>query len=313
MNLSDRVFLYQKTGIGEKKLLDEIYIAVYRYISNLYSLDEDTKGDFFMCFFPRIKKLVLTYKDVGKSFQAFLFTHLRFQLRTFMRERNEMGRKQRLVTSYPLYKEIEMLSTISEEAPDYDAQMLHTDEKSSLKDLGHIKSNRKRILFLLLKHAEHIPMHNITKISDFLNIPEVILTSYIDEAHSKHIHRKKKRVYLENRREYYYFQMQYALSMVQGSVQLEEKENYKQRAMHYTKHFYRVQKELNNIPPSLSHREVGEILNIPKGTIDSGLYYLRDQLRDNVAANRRREKRKKEKLQKPKNTTQDLDKAGKDA
>ncbi len=279
--MTHRVLVYQyyrdtEEGRALKEaLINELCLHVYRFPGRRRSLGEEEWSDFLLSFYAKLHDIILNFHYQGPSFWGYLNKVLEWQLRSYYRE--EVKRKQcewiceresiidyewnPAENDYCLYPKILYLLT--------------------MKDLTgyRVDAMRQRLLILLLKNAAFVREDEFLSLLPLLNVCEKE-TRRKREILLEGMERKfqRKNSLVMRRRENYY---RYTLSEKRKAdcadpVKLAWHED---RSRLYRKRLECLDEQIAAIPLVPSNEEIAGVLKIPKGSVDSGLYYLRNYLK----------------------------------
>lgn len=272
------VLCYQKSGANLKECILEISKIVYSYPKRRHQWDEDSCSDFYTYFFPRIKKSIRNFVYKTSPFESYLLSYLRFCIKSFLAFRNRnrffCGINNAALLWHDEYSEDSFVCEHDYTVPNKAKQLLEVNNNGVISK----ESLKNRLLFFLLKNA--------SKLSETFKIKSCsIMDMNIDELNnlldlfSPFIDKRKKRLeYLQDRRNRCLtkiYQLHFAKKKVLFTCQKKEIDSkvalYKSRMQ---KAVYAISKV--NIDPT--HKEIAEILNVPKGSVDSGIFYMKSLL-----------------------------------
>lgn len=242
-----------------------------------YGFDcEDDAAEALIRYKERIKSFVFRYTDRGVPFEAYLSTSLRFLARSIRRE----GRRRR-------EKEL-----VCERSEGWDAE-LRRDSWSSQPffleaclDLPWVKEGRKprggewaafrtRLIFLYLKCAWDINEAITARVALAAEVPPDWLSAAAAQSLRSLEAERSRFERLCIRRDKAWgriclLEARHRAELeprVQGEIALSLRKERERLG--------RVRRELKAFKPTVSNAVVARILGVPKGTVDSGLYYLR--------------------------------------
>lgn len=275
-NLTEKVQRYQQTGLNKTELIQEI--AVYTYSSVLLKkyLTEDQKGDFLCFFYSEMENLIERFHFIGKPFEAYLHTILKWRIKTFL---VRDSKKRDVLHILKDRHFLEPLHTID--------RGIHADDEieisSAALQVFHgvntdpipANSDKNRLLFLFLKeytvsNPDYLPyISKITGYSEEWIIERAeILRTYVRK-------RMKRFKILTEKRNRTFFQLYLMEKKLHEAYTDSEKKLYSDKIKILTRRLQMVNKEISKISLHPTHREISSVMRIPKGTIDSGLYYLK--------------------------------------
>ncbi|MBI9102653.1 MAG: hypothetical protein JEY99_09570 [Spirochaetales bacterium] len=271
-DLTEAVKKYQRYQMDLKTVVDVIAIAVYYYPPMRNKWDEDQCSEFFCYFHSRIAPMIKRFKDQGSPFEALLKVALQYQMKTFASKQKKKNVEERVLTNGNFWEKTLMIETKLNETQEIEDR--YEPPFSLIEELNHNDGKRQRLLILLMRVAPAISeahlLHFITitgydKVWVEEKLREIrLLSSRIEER--KELCRKRKNNALFN---VYciHEQLQSYQSSEERTILIEKLEKSKRTIRN-------AEKMMNQIPTGPTHKQISEVLNIPKGTVDSGLHYL---------------------------------------
>ena len=285
-SLTHAVLLYQYNGVGQEELIRRIAQKVYTYPRGRMGWNEDDCSDFFCDFFPKLPNLVKRFTFQGKPFEAYLCTTLKWQLKSFATRKSQNTIKARMVTEegfgsveacYSEPVEIEM-DCVTEAPPRYSSgvrEVLRIDMDGRIRD----EVSRKRLLFLAMKGAFYVDGNMLGRVAEVTGYRFGWLVTCAEELVCRLGKRRERLSLLRVRRNHCYFRIYYIHERLAIEIDMTERtflfRNLNQERFRLT----RLIEEINRIPLAPTHHDIADVLSVPKGSVDSALYYLRNQLR----------------------------------
>jgi DNA-directed RNA polymerase specialized sigma24 family protein len=222
--------------------------------------------DFLSWFYPRLSRAIDNYRETGSSFDAYIASIVRWASKEYRSREAEHS-----ATEYACWKARAEETAVCSPEPEYGTAVVFPapEEYSS-----------RQILVLFLKSYYFISEDLLDKIAVFLNMDREELKRLVDELHRRRNEREiqirdlQERIYCQ-----YYRYMAFKkrlVSAVPGTAYYEKMNGRYDRAR---LRYARMKKRLAGIRLSATNREIAELLNIPKGTIDSTLYSMRQKLK----------------------------------
>ena len=272
--LTDMVLRYQRNGTGYDAIRAEIALIAYRYPMRRPGLTEDDCGDFLIFMYPRIETLVRRYRPLGKSFDAYLYSTLRWRLKTFLARKRSLERLMRAAT-----REI----TLEEEASN---DSLEAAEPSLLPELAGAfavdpegrfvnRGTRKHMLLVSLKSAHLLTREQISTVARLIDCDQEQierLCQYLQRQVERRLPRQRE---LTTRRDRAYVRLQCLEDEDRDTPPGPRKEVIRVDSDRMRCRFDRARKEARAVLISPTHQEIADALGMPKGSVDSGLFYAR--------------------------------------
>ena len=226
--------------------------------------------DYISWFYPRLKKAIDSYSEIGSSFKAFINKFILVS----SKEYRIMTTTQN-ITEYSAWNARVSELYVHEDAAGYSGekgvQTLTKLIKSTKK-----RKNTKRILALILKCYYYVSEDFLRKAAPKIGIDADELILMIDKVR-KARQKKDDAIYLMKERVYcqYYRCIVYEnkLNLIQENTHAHDKlkirlEKARQRLSNMRKHVAQIRKDATN-------SQIAQAIGVKKGTVDSCLYKLR--------------------------------------
>jgi len=229
--------------------------------------------DYVSWFYPRFKKAIDSYKDIGSSFEAYMNKFLMVSSREY--------RVRKTTKSFIEY------SAWSVQVPDLYAQEespVYFSEKKEdlLPELTVIQNQRKntrQILALVMKCYYYVSDDLLERIASIIEIDKDELREMIERMR-KMRQKKDDAIYMMKERIYcqYYRCIVYEkrLSIIQENTAAYYK--MKLRLGKARQRLEKMRKRLSKIRTDATNKQVAEVIGIKKGTVDASLYKLKARL-----------------------------------
>ncbi len=275
--LKDSVLKYQETGEGLREIIKALSQTIYYYPKNKYGWEEDDCGDFYIFFYPRLIRTLKNFKDQGKPFEWYLNSVLRWQLKSFIVNKRKISKSWVVAAHRDLW-----------ETP-YDTQSggsgeIFLDSRIAaalgIDSTGKIKRipDRKRFLFLTLKYVRLLDEQSVDRLAELTGYDRSWLAGIIDELKTRlnpQEERLKKFRNIQNK-------AFYGAKLIEEELIFEVNE---QRIKQLYARLLRIKRTIGlargkaaQIPLRSTNRSIGEVLGIPKGTIDTSFYWLKKKI-----------------------------------
>ena len=272
--LTRAVKKYQKNEIEIKTVEDMVAVEIYNYPPMRRRWNEDECGDFLCHFYSRIRPMINRFKDQGAPFEALLKVAVRFQMKSFGLRLKEKRVKERVLTNGD-FLEKSLLTETSRPAAQGESGGTELEEIPIQAEM--VRKNegiRRRLLFLIMREHE--------RISDSFLTHFIFITGYnrgwvedklekIKEMTRQALERKEL---CRRRKNTALFNIYYLHEQLREYQPQTEKERLCAKIEKEIETIRRTEKAMARICSRPTHRQLSELLQVPKGTIDSGLYYL---------------------------------------
>jgi RNA polymerase sigma factor (sigma-70 family) len=266
-SLTEKVLQYQKTRVGLRDLVDELAPRVYQFPRRKMGWDEDACGDFYLFVHPRLIRLLDRFRDQGKPFESYLCAVLNWQLRNFARDRR-LGQ-----TNWNVSLRLE------DKEEDADDSPMSPRVSSDIASVVRTDADRRNFLFLVLKCSRSLDTENAQALAPIAGISSARLLSLAATLQGM---RSKREARLETFR----CRRNKAFATIRVlETELVSLHGDEERIAVLRKRLARTQirmraamQRMARVGLSPTNREIGEVLGVPKGTVDSGLYWLKRKL-----------------------------------
>jgi cell division protein FtsB len=251
-------------GILDKKTMEG---RIFQFIQDnferlrLYKWCKDDFMDFLCWFYPRISRAIDNYRDTGSSFDAYIFSLVRWSAKEY--HALEMDHR---IVEYACWKARALEMAVCDDEPVY------LESKPVFKPV----SNPRQVLVLLLKSYYFVSDDFLTRIAPAVGIPEEKLRQMIDALRERRVQREEEIRALQERVFSQYYRCvsfeKRILTAPEGSARGEKMER---RLAKAKKRLESMRKRLASLRTEASNRQVAELLGVSKGTVDSNLHAIK--------------------------------------
>ncbi|MDR2418766.1 MAG: hypothetical protein LBD79_06900 [Treponema sp.] len=238
----------------------QVILNDYQQFS-LFKSDRDAFSDYLCWFYPRLKRAIDAYNDVGSSFDAYIYS----QVRLCLKEYCSLKAKRRVIES--AYWEAR-----AEEAEAIEQILVKAED--SFKPV----KNPQQALILLLKSYYLVSEDFVARAAPALGMSVRKLYGLLDKIR-KLRNKSDDKIYQQRELMYrqYYHYVTYRKQLealpknsVQCEILLERTD--KARLRHTL-----LKNQLASINHNASNQQVAEVLGISKGTVDAALYAIKQK------------------------------------
>ncbi len=270
------VLAHQHHGKYRDILHREIHSLIYDYPRRNYCLPEEEWCEFMLSLQTRIDSLISGFEFRGYSFVAYLNRTLSWQVKSYWG-----SRKNRLNREWIMERESALgYEEIQEEPRELCSLKQKVLQLVLLK--GDTPNRRRvlrlRLLILLLKNIQFLEEQEFLDCAADLRFDpreaslwRVTLLNCIQE-------RMGRRNLLIERRNHLYHKITYYQKKRMELFCEYERALLDERIARFRKRHGRINEELSRVCLVPSNREISSLLNIPKGSVDSGLFYLKEMM-----------------------------------
>jgi hypothetical protein len=271
-NLTKAVGLYNKTGKGLDLITQQILTLAYAFPKlNPFCTEEDC-ADFLLSFYPRISRILQSYKTRGVKFEAYLQSCFLWHMKSYLTGKSLKKRREKII--YRESCENRSHSILNWEVREQDPGPLLLRPRARRKNGKEVKQTLK-IILLALKCADEINDEFINKIALRLGTHSAVVFHLVEALRTTMSGRTERIKYLTQRRRESYFRLRYFMEAREVCRDRFEAAKLDKKIEREKKRFEAALKTLSITPRGPSHGDIARVLGIPKGTIDSGFFYIR--------------------------------------
>lgn len=264
-HLTARVMKYQSEDFDQKGIEHDVAVLAYRYIRHSRHLDEDEAGDFFSLYYPRIMALIKNFRYQGRPFEAYLYVSLRWNIIRYRRsiiEKNMEHQLYRLASFWELHQA----------EPPYSVFPVWKSREGSV---PLTKTERKRILYLSLRESEYLNNAMIEEIVSYLQIDRRWFMNCVTALKAKTSLRRQRLDSLRRYRNQDFYRSHLLQMKLERCFDPAAQEELRKKIFELEGRLKKVNEKIRKAHLHPTNHEISEVLKVPKGTIDSGIFYLR--------------------------------------
>lgn len=274
-NLTEKVLQYQRTRQGLRDIVDEIAPRVYQFPRRTMGWDEDACGEFYVFIHPRIIRLLDRFRDQGKPFESYLWAVLNWQLRNFARDRNRDERRWKVSLRVEPGEAVSLdHHQGSGEGPE--AQALN----ASAAFARYVRSDadRRNFLFLALKCSRLIDTENAPALARVAGVATETLMALVTALREMRGARESRHEMFRGRRNKAYAAIRLLETELQEEVDPAKRASTEEALARTRRRMSSAMQRMSRVGLAPTNLEISKVLGVPKGTVDSGLYWLKRKL-----------------------------------
>ena len=268
-NLTERVLEYQRSRNGLDGLVAEIAPRVLHYPKRRFGWDEDACSEFYLFFHPRLLRVLDRFRDQGKPFESYLSSVLHWQARSFARRRKKDERAWamgfRLVPAAEPDPQ-EVIDPAGSPAP----------WRVELPRLG--PSDRKGLLYLVLKCCRRLDPGGVSAAAAATGVDPRRLAGMVEQLRAGLEPVERRLVVLRERRNRAFSEARLLEAELAGRPDDGTAEALRLRLAAANRRMNTAMARMARVRRDPTNREVARVLGVPKGTVDSGLFWLKRRL-----------------------------------
>jgi len=274
-NLTEKVLQYQRTRQGLREIVNEIAPRVYQFPRRTMGWDEDACGEFYVFIHPRLIRLLDRFRDQGKPFESYLWSVLNWQLRNFARDRNRNERR------WKVSLRVEPGATVSlDDRPGFtdgpEAQALSAS--AVFGRYVRSEADRRNFLFLALKCSRLIDPENAPALARVAGVTAETLMGLVAALRDMRGARESRHEMFRGRRNKAYASIRLMEAELQGEADPEKRTSAEEALARMRRRMSGAMQRMSRVGLAPTNLEISKVLGVPKGTVDSGLYWLKRKL-----------------------------------
>jgi hypothetical protein len=223
-------------------------------------------SDFLSWLYPRFARAIDLYRNLGSSFDAYITGLVNSAAREYRCRESDHN-----VTEYVCWRAKAEETILFENEPEY----LEERKDISLPD----DLNPRQILFLLLKSYFFVSNEFVEQVAKAIRMNVSEVQALIDELRKR---RSEKEAGIMDLRERIHCQhyrcLTYEKRMINAQPGTEHYEKMRKRFERAKKRYRTMRKRLAGMRMSASNRMIADVLGIPRGTVDSSLFAIKNRL-----------------------------------
>lgn len=275
---SERVLAFQRTGEGRTALMEELGTYTYRYPRRkLPGLDEDSSGEFYLFCHAKLEQIVVRFRDCGKPFERYLNSVLSWQLRSFLAKRRQAENTWQTTLRSPLWDDPDA-AVGTPAAPANVTPFPRARAAAPPAAAPKVSATtRRRILYGVLKTGHRLDQRQLAAAAQATGCALPRLRSLIEQLRRGRTAAYQRLELLRSRRNSAFAQLQIWSGIAHRNAAGKLRAQAAARAARYRRAVEKTQSDLARVRVAPTNRAIAAALGIPKGTVDTGLYWLQRQ------------------------------------
>ena len=275
-NLTEKVLQYQKTREGLGDIVNEIGPRIYQFPRRTMGWDEDACGEFYVFIHPRLIRLLDRFRNQGKPFESYLWAVLGWQLRNFARERNRDERHWRV--SLRMEQGSLEENRRPHERPEDEAEAEALEALSAVARCVQSAADRRNFLFLALKYSRLVDAENAPALARIAGMTPETLLSLVAVLRDARDARECRHEMFRCRRNKAFAAIRLLEHELLAEVDPEKRVSLQKTLARMRLRMRTAMQRMSRVGLAPTNLEISRALGVPKGTVDSGLYWLKRKL-----------------------------------
>lgn len=269
------VLAFQGAGQNEEVLMQEINLHIYEYPGQGVELPEEEWSGFVLSAQGRVATLLRGFEYRGFSFVTYLNRTLKWHLKTYYQETRRGIYDERFLEAEAIaaYK----MNQFCAEGCSFAEKILYVTRRDVLSEKREAVL-KGRLFYLVLKNILFFREEEYLECADLLGYSLEEALDYrirLCKLLRERVNRQRE---LIGRRNHYHYRISYYQRALADHRDREKEEDFRARAEHFRRKKARLNEQIRRVNTLPTNREIARILGVPKGSVDSGLYYLKDYL-----------------------------------
>lgn len=232
----------------------------------LGTLKEQQRDDFFGWIYPRLRRAIDAYRDLGSSFDAYLYTVVRWAIVDY---RCENADREAVERAY--------WSERAQEAREVEVDYGQDTEGGATQRLWF--KNPRQVLALTLKCCMFVSDDFCDRVAPSLNIGAWELREKIEILRRMIAERAERRRAIEERASTVYYRCIVLEAKIRQLPEGNPRRDDLERSLRFSRRLLAsLRARAAAISLGASNREISRVLGIPKGTVDASLHFLKKRM-----------------------------------
>lgn len=280
-NFHEKVLQERNSIKGFKELVKNISIHVYAVLRNHYKMDDDERGDFFCIYYPKIPSLIKRYEYYGTPFDGYLNNSIHWSIKAYRSSKSKYRSIEKAYYTEPFFLvSPENNFTEPEKIPLSISQSARKALRLEDNDKYLSETIKQRILYIYLIEANFVDerlKEGIIQITGYKKKWIDLCTEKLQTKVQKRLDRIKT---IRNRRNSAFFKFHILQEKISFAENENEKNELKEEISKLREKIYKMNRTISKAPTRPTHKDIADILEIPRGSIDSGIHYIKSSFKE---------------------------------
>ena len=268
--LSDMYLLYMKGELQKHDFEGRIFkylLDNFECYRGFYG-NRDYWNEFISWLYPRFSRAIDLYRDIGATFDAYITGTIKGAAKEY-----RCREAERKLTEYVCWQARAM--EVHDKEPEYEPGRIEEQDDFSIPK----EISPRQILMLLLKSYYFVSDEFVDHVALAIGMDTRVVRGFIEELRRRQKGKEERILDLKERLYCQHYRcLAYQKRMEKALPGTEYHERMKKTFELARKRFYSIKKRLDGIRLSAPNRMIADVLGIPRGTVDSGLYAVKTRL-----------------------------------
>jgi hypothetical protein len=264
LNYDKLIKSYRRGEMERKELEAAVFTGVREQIARnkLEGMNRDTAYDFASWLYPRISRAIDRYRDTGSSFDTYLNSMVKLSAREYCFRIKD----RRVIEQAWWDAKAEELMMCAEEEPPYE---------ETKRDFREVR-NRKQVLTLLLKSYYYLSEDYLDRAAPAIGMNREELGNMVDTLRNQRLRQEEERRCLQERVYSQFYRClafeKRMLAVPPGSAHRQKMKKSLEKAR---RRLASMRRRLASVRIEAPNWQIANIIGVPKGTVDSNLYAVK--------------------------------------
>ncbi|MCQ2604599.1 MAG: hypothetical protein MJ215_06140 [Spirochaetia bacterium] len=277
-SLTTLVLQYKQGKIPYEIVYDKVAVLAYMFPHRYKRWDMEHSSDFFEFFEPKIRNSINNFTYQGLEFEKYLNKILNYHMRNF-KARMAMEKHIERVCMRDKFND----SIAADEFRYVISDKKSIDVAESVNAyLGKVADDiilRKRIFYKVMCEPENIDDSLVEYLSELVGFSSLHVFSCRDRLREIVRMKREKYTRLGERRDSLYLRMLVLQERLAEEYDETVRQSMLRQIIKMQEKIEALAMKLDRYSLKVSHRDVAVVLNVPKGSVDSAIYYLNKRLK----------------------------------
>jgi len=274
--LSDLYQEYVMRKLTKKDFEGKIFLYLLKNQERfrIFNGNSDRWNEYLSWLYPRLARAVDLYRDVGSNFGAYINSLVYNTAKEYRCRETEHN-----ITEYICWQARAEEIMLFEREPDYSAEFSAECDEEKMETSLPKDINPRQILLLLLKSYFFVSDEFVKQVAGAIGMELKIVQGLIDELRKRRELKESEILSFRERLHCQHYRcLIYQKRMASTQPGTDYYERLRGRFERARKRFYTMKKRLGAMRITASNRLIAEVVGIPRGTVDSGLFAIRNRL-----------------------------------
>lgn len=272
--LTKLILAYQQDGRDRSLVLKRVYLIAYCLPVAYRLIEYEQASEFLIYVSPSLERCIDRFSYQGRPFWNYLVKTLRCKVKSYHAKQNEHRRKEAAVLPYLIETEPFSQDAVQEELRSGEAAPAY-----ALLERAQASVNANQLLYLsllcshCLSGAQREALYQ-RYVSYQLDFHQLCI-----DIDTLTIHRKENYQRLSEKRDLLFSSLLSCEKAAKEAIDEKQRQEAESSCADLRERLSDLVSKMNSICLSVSHKQLSAMLGIPKGTIDSGVFYLKKKYR----------------------------------